>query len=59
MAAPRARACFCLSKARDEGRERARAGAQQKLRAELRGLKLGALRKRAKAAGVAALWSPP
>ena len=56
MAAPRARACFCLSKARDgDGGRRVNAGGGlEQLRAELEALKLGALIRRAKAAGVAA-----
>ena len=55
MAEPRARACFCLSKARDDGaRSNDAIHDLPMLRAELAGLKPGALRKRANAAGVAA-----
>ena len=57
MAESRAKACFCLSKARDDGMQR-NAGvagdvgdALAALRSELGGLKISALRQRARAAG--------
>ena len=56
MAQPRGRACFCLSKARDGGYSDAgeRGAASHRLRSELEGLKLSALRSRAKASGATA-----
>ena len=57
MAGTRAKACFCLSKARDGGLQRGAgdAGAAlAALRSELGGLKISALRSRARAAGAAA-----
>ena len=47
-----ARACFCLSKARDDARAADSPG--ERLRPELEALKPSALKRRAKAAGAAA-----
>ena len=54
MEPPRARACFCLSKARDEGAHASEPAATRRLRAELQGLKLSELKRRAQAAGAPA-----
>ena len=56
MAQPRGRACFCLSKAREDGHDGTDEAetSSQRLRAELEGLKFSALRSRAKASGAAA-----
>ena len=57
MAESRARACFCRSKARDDGLQRGvgdAGAALAALRGELGGLKISALRSRARAAGAAA-----
>eukprot|EP01046_Picozoa_sp_COSAG06_P067124 COSAG06_NODE_17254_length_952_cov_2.200469_1_plen_272_part_10 len=55
MAAPRAQACFCLSKAREDGGSAGAAGANfQRLRSELEGLKRSELKRRAKSCGASA-----
>ena len=64
MAPPRAGACFCLSKAREDGYSEG-GGADigsQRLRAELQALKFSELKRRAKASGAAVgeveAWHP-
>eukprot|EP01045_Picozoa_sp_COSAG04_P012083 COSAG04_NODE_800_length_10199_cov_36.147327_2_plen_174_part_00 len=55
MAQPRAGACFCLSKAREDTvTESGEAKGTRKLRSELEGLKLSELMRRAKASGATA-----